>query len=154
MNSYDRIYTLILELDKKGIEREWGEFRRVAKRDPDVQRKLMAAARRGRETTVKSLKGVENTDATDIKPGMGGLRKAVKILRKEHKRGKARTRQAYDQVKGHDKQGRKKTADASIVRVSGKGKNKKRTLDAGNTRAMLSTALGKDSKIHLYKDPR
>ena len=71
----------INELDKKGIEQEWGEFKRVAHEDrrgvkkqrgsktqviPSTRRE-MAAARKGRETTTKSLKGVENTDATDIK---------------------------------------------------------------------------------------
>jgi len=135
------------ELDKKGIEQEWGEFKRIAGGDPDKQRKEMAAARRGRETTWggERGKGIEGTtDAPDIKPGFGGLRKAVRLLRKEYGRDKARTRQAYELVKSGKQ-------DASIIRSSGKGKSKKRELVAGNTRAMMARALGKPIKAHVYR---
>jgi len=148
------------ELDKKGIEREWGEFKRITggKKDkphpfPDKQRKEMAAARKGKETTVKDLKGVKNTDAPNIKPGFSGLRKAVRILKHKNFKDREDRRRAFDQVKGHDKKGRKQSADASIVRTSGKGKKKKRELVAGNTRAMFAKALGKSIRIHKYKKP-
>ena len=157
MNSYDRIYNLLLELTDKQIEQEWGEFKRVAGGDPKKQRKEMAAARKGRETdwSGEKGKGIENTtDAPDIKRGFGGLRRAVHLLDKEYDRDKPRRRRAYDQVVGHDKQGRKTTADASIIRSSGKGKKKKRKLVAGNTRAMFAKALGKKIRAHVYRAPK
>ena len=133
----------INELSDKDIEQERGEFERVAGGDKKKTEREMAAARKGRETTTKSLKGVENTDATDIKPGFSGLRKAVRILKKGG-RDRARRRRVYNQVKSG-------TQDASIIRLSGKGKDKKRELVAGNTRAMMSRALGKPIKVHVYR---
>jgi hypothetical protein len=169
MNSYERIYSLLLELTDKQIEDEEGEFKRVAhnkRRGVKKQRgsktqklasteREMAAAKKGRETdwSGEAGHGIEDTtDAPDIKPGREGLRQAVKLLKK-YGRDKPRRRRAYDQVVGHDKQGRKTTADASIIRSSGKGKKKRRELVAGNTRAMFGKALGKKIRAHVYRAP-
>ena len=164
------------ELTDKQIEDEEGEFKRVAHQDRrGVKKKRgsktqtrkgslqphqrastereMDAAKKGKETTVKNLKGVGNTDAPNIKPGFSGLRKAVRILKHDNNKDREDRRRAFDQVKGHDKKGRKQSADASIVRSSGKGKKKKRELVAGNTRAMFAKALGKSIRIHKYKKP-
>ena len=136
------------------IKGERGEFLRISGAEPGgglkkalkargPARREMAAAEKGRETKVKNLKGVENTNAPDIKPGFGGLKKAAKLL-KAGGRDKARRRRAFDLVKA-DKD------DPSIIRTSGKGKSKKRTLVAGDTRAMLRRASGLPIKAHVYK---
>ena len=144
MNTYERIIEILLEAaDIKG---ERGEFLRISGGDRLQTRREMAAAEKGRETKVKNLKGVKNTDAPDIKPGFGGLKKAVKLL-KSNDRDKAARRRAFDLVKaGKD--------DPSIIRTSGKGKSKKRDLVAGNTRAMFRKALGLPIKAHVYKAPK
>ena len=126
------------KLNRKELEAERGEFGRYGDADKEI-----AAAMKGRGAEVRSLKGVSNTDAPDIKQGWAGLRQVVKNL-KSYDRDKARRRRAYDLVKSD-------TDEPSIVRTSGKGKKKKRTLVAGNTRAMFRKALGKKMKVHVYK---
>tara|TARA_R110000824_G_scaffold329173_1_gene515994 strand:- start:37 stop:531 length:495 start_codon:yes stop_codon:yes gene_type:complete len=164
MNQYDRIYNILLELSDKQLEMERGEFKRVAHEDRRGVKKQrgsktqklastereMAAARKGKEVTVKNLKGVTDTDAPDIKPGVAGLRKTVRIL-KGYGRDRTMRRRVFDQVRGHDKQGNKKSADASIVRVD-KGGNE--SLKAGNSRAMMAAAQGKKVRVHKYKAPK
>tara|TARA_R110002051_G_scaffold312094_1_gene386971 strand:- start:63 stop:494 length:432 start_codon:yes stop_codon:yes gene_type:complete len=141
MNFDERLIRILLEAaDIKG---ERGEFIRISKGDRTQTRREMAAAKKGRETKVKNLKGVENTDASDIEPGFGGLRKAVKLL-KSYKRDKTTRRRAFDLVKADED-------DPSIIRTSGKGKSKKRRLVGGNTRAIFRRALGLPIKAHVYK---
>ena len=152
---YERMAELLFEAaDIKG---ERGEFLRISGAEPGgglkkalkargPARREMAAAEKGRETRVTNLAGVGNTDAPDIEPGFGGLKKTVKRLR-SHGRDKAARRRAFDLVKaGVD--------DPSIIRTSGKGKSKERTLVGGNTRAMFRRALGLPIKAHVYRAPK
>ena len=124
------------KLNRKELEAERGEFERYGDADKEI-----AAAMKGRGAEVRSLKGVGNTDVPDIEKG--DLRSVIKKL-KSYGRSKDRIRKAYDSVKAD-------TDDPSIVRISGTGKKEKRTLVAGNTRAMIRKALGKKIKVHVYK---
>ena len=127
---------LLCEID---LERERDEFFRHGDTD-----KEMAAAKKGRTATIKSLKGKGlsgSSEAPGIKKGQ-----LLKVMRqaRDHGKSKKDRRRAYNLVKsGKD--------EPSIIRTSGKGKNKKRALVAGNTRAMLRAALGKAQKVHVYK---
>ena len=134
-NTYRIMAYCLLEGENVDWEEEREEFGRYG--DPD---KEIAAAKKGKRVRVKKKhakgfwKGKTNTDATDIEPGMGGLRKAVRTLKKDG-RDKARRRRAFDQVKsGSD--------DPSVLRD--------KDLVAGNTRAMMRQALGKKPKVHRY----
>ena len=155
MHTYERIIEILLEAaDIKG---ERGEFLRISGAEPGgglkkalkargPARREMAAAEKGRETKVANLAGVRNTEAPDIKPGFGGLKKAVKLLKSDD-RDKAKRRRAYDLVKADQD-------DPSIIRTSGKGKSKDRTLVGGNSRAMFRRALGLPIKAHVYRAPK
>jgi len=140
MNSYERIYNLLLEGENIDWKLERPEFERYG--DPD---KEVAAAKKGRRVRVRKKhtkgfwKGKTNTEAGETKSGFGGLKQAVKTLKsKDSHSGEHahRIRRAYDQVKSG-------TDDPSVVRDN--------ELVAGNTRAMMRQALGKKPKVHRYK---
>ena len=137
VNESAKIFSTILaEID---IERERDEFGRHGDTEEE-----MRAAEKGYTTTIKSLVGVDNSDAPDIKKGE--LEKVIRIAKKAGK-SKSDIRRVFNQV-------RSGTDEPSIIRTSGEGKKKKRKLVAGNTRAMVRAALGKPQKVHIYKAPK
>ena len=135
-STYRKIAYYLLESSDVDFESERGEFSRYG--DPDEEIK---AAKKANRVKVKKKhskgfwKKKTNTDAGEIDPGMGGLRRTVKKL-KSYGRDKARRRRVYDQVRsGSD--------DPSIMRNN--------DLVAGNSRAMMRQALGKKPNVIRYK---
>ena len=145
-----------LKMHKKGLlseinlEEEKDEFKRY--KNP---KKEMAAAKKGKTKTLKSLKGVSETDAADIEYGWRGLRRAAELQKKykedakgqegnplSAKEGVKARRRVYDQIKSGK-------AEPSIIRRKGE----KLELVAGNSRAMFAAALGKKLKVHIYDAP-
>ena len=138
-------------LSEINLKSEEDEFKRY--KNP---KKEMAAAKKGKTKTLKSLKGVSETDAADIEHGWRGLRKAAELQKKykedakgqegtplSAKEGVKARRRVYNQIKSGK-------AEPSIIRRKGK----KLELVAGNTRAMFSAALGKKIKAHIYDAPQ
>ena len=137
-------------LSEINLKSEEDEFKRY--KNP---KKEMAAAKKGKTKTLKSLKGVSETDAADIEHGWRGLRKAAELQKKykedakgqegtplSAKEGVKARRRVYNQIKSGK-------AEPSIIRRKGK----KLELVAGNSRAMFSAALGKKLKAHIYDAP-
>lgn len=138
-------------LSEINLKAEEDEFKRY--KNPE---KEMAAAKKGKTKTLKSLKGVSETDAPDIKRGEKGLKKAIELQKKykeeaegqegtplSAKEGVKARRRVYNLVKSGK-------AEPSIIRRKGK----KLELVAGNSRAMYAAALGKDVKAHIYDAPQ
>ena len=136
IESYIKLAYCLLESLGINFEDERGEFARYG--DPD---KEIKAAKKGKRVSVKKkhIKGFwknkTNTDAGEIKPGFGGLRKVVRTLR-SYGRDKDRTRRVYNQVKSN-------TDEPSILRNN--------DLVAGNSRAMMRQALGLKPKVVRYR---
>lgn len=139
MNSYERIYNLLLEGENIDWKLERPEFERYG--DPD---KEIAAAKKGKRVRVRKKhasgfwKGKTNTKADWFKSGFGGLKKAVKHFKSldSHSGKNAyRIRRAYDQVAAG-------TDDPSVVRDD--------ELVAGDTRAVFRKVLDKKPKVHRY----
>ena len=138
-------------LSEINLKAEEDEFKRY--KNPE---KEMAAAKKGKTKTLKSLKGVSETDAPDIKRGEKGLKKAIELQKKykeeaegqegtplSSKEGVKARRRVYNLVKSGK-------AEPSIIRRKGK----KLELVAGNSRAMYAAALGKDVEVHVYDAPQ
>lgn len=134
-DTYKTIAYCLLENDNVDFEGEKGEFARYGDAAKEIK-----AAKKGKRVRVpkKHSKGFwknkTNTDAGEIQPGLGGLRKTVEKL-KSYGRDKARRRRAYNQVKSN-------SDEPSIVRNN--------DLVAGNSRAMMRQALGKKPKVIRY----
>lgn len=148
--SYKLIGKVLLEklndknkLSSDKLEREKGEFDRAGIN--------LSKVAKGRGAELKTLKGVENTDAEDMSSTskMASIRKWVSMQKanKEQALGKEKSAQArrrvWNQVKSN-------TDDPSVISID--SKTGKRELVAGNTRASLRRALGLPIKAHVFKN--